>query len=139
MNLPAPEPGLVVRYDFLWSGEAATGRVNSKDRPSVVALVVSSGSSHGVGVLPITHSPPAPGTLSVEIPAAEKQRLGLDHARSWIIVSELNLDVWPAGLTSIEPDGKFSYGFMSRGLLRRVLQLLDEARRGRSLKTTRRD
>ena len=34
MTLPDPKPGLVVRYDYLWTHEAAAGREQGKDRPA---------------------------------------------------------------------------------------------------------
>ncbi|MDE0718896.1 MAG: hypothetical protein OXH64_13265 [Rhodospirillaceae bacterium] len=34
MALPDPEPGLVVRYDYLWTHEAAAGRDQGKTRPA---------------------------------------------------------------------------------------------------------
>jgi hypothetical protein len=46
-------------------------------------------------VLPITHSPPDHASLAVEIPAKTKQRLQLDDARSWVVLSEWNEFVWP--------------------------------------------
>jgi hypothetical protein len=32
--LPEPKPGLVVRYDYLWSHQAAAGLDQGKDRPA---------------------------------------------------------------------------------------------------------
>ncbi|MFC4594309.1 MULTISPECIES: hypothetical protein [Sphingobium] len=43
-----------------------------------------------VTVLPVTHTPPTDERLAVEIPTRTKARLGLDDARSWIILSEAN-------------------------------------------------
>lgn len=41
MSLPDPEPGLVIRYAFLWSSDAEEGvREGRKDRPAVVVLTV---------------------------------------------------------------------------------------------------
>ena len=48
-----------------------------------------------VTVLPITHSPPPNPALALEIPAATKQRLGLDDDRSWVLLSEANRFIWP--------------------------------------------
>ncbi len=41
-----------------------------------------------VRVLPITHTPPANPADAIEIPAAVKNRLRLDHERSWIVLTE---------------------------------------------------
>jgi hypothetical protein len=46
-------------------------------------------------VLPITHSLPHSSANAVEIPPATKRRLGLDDARSWIVLDEANRFVWP--------------------------------------------
>jgi hypothetical protein len=46
-------------------------------------------------VLPITHRPPEDARLAVEIPATVKQRLRLDGARSWVVISEWNDFLWP--------------------------------------------
>ncbi len=43
----------------------------------------------------MTHSPPDHPELAVEIPAKVKQRLKLDDARSWVVLSEWNEFVWP--------------------------------------------
>lgn len=103
MALPDPKPGLVVRYDYLWSREAAAGREEGKVRP--ICLVAATGSvtrPRAVILLPLTHSPPDAKTVGVEIPAKVKQALGLDDAPSWVIVSEHNVDEWPnAGLSPI--------------------------------------
>lgn len=114
MALPEPKPGLVIRYDYLWSHEAAAGRDQGKERPA--CLVAASDSSlrpRFVVILPITHSPPDNDTVGIEIPARVKQVLGLDDAPSWVIVSEYNVDEWPnGGLAPLpgRPD-VFSYGF----------------------------
>ena len=54
--------------------------------------------------MPITHSPPTDGADAVEIPAVVKVRLGLDSARSWVVVSEANVFAWPG------PDLRFLPG-----------------------------
>ena len=48
-----------------------------------------------VRVLPITHTPPSDPAVAIEIPAAVKQRLRLDHERSWIVLTESNRFAWP--------------------------------------------
>ena len=60
MTLPEPKPGLVVRYDYLWTREAAAGREQGKDRPAcLVAASDSAARPRYVVLLPITHTPPA--------------------------------------------------------------------------------
>lgn len=96
MSLPSPVPGLVIRYSYLWSHEAAAGREEgSKDRPCAVLFTVTTRVGKRVAtVLPVTHTPPSEPELAVEIPAATKARLGLDDARSWIVLTEANCFVW---------------------------------------------
>jgi hypothetical protein len=98
MPIPAPEPGLVICYAYLWHYEHETGHEEGrKDRPSVIVLAVErqADDSTLVTVLPITHTAPADPGGAVEIPAPVKRHLGLDDGRSWIIVSEGNEFDWP--------------------------------------------
>jgi hypothetical protein len=133
MPLPEPKPGLVVRYDYLWSREAAIGREQGKHRPAcIVAASDSSTIPRFVVLLPVTHSPPGAETVAIEIPASVGRAIGLDAARSWIILSEYNVDEWPnAGLSYIpgEP-GIFSYGYIPPRLFANVkAKFLDLARK----------
>lgn len=97
MPLPAPVPGLVIRYSFLWSREARAGKEEgSKDRPCAVLLATTTKDGRQiVTVLPVTHTPPLDERLAVEIPAGTKARLGMDAARSWIVLDEANRFQWP--------------------------------------------
>jgi hypothetical protein len=98
VSWPAPQPGLVVRYSYLWEREAQLGREEGvKDRPCAILLVVQRDDDAAplVRVLPITHTPPDKETVAVEIPTTTKRRLGLDAERSWIVVSEGNEFRWP--------------------------------------------
>jgi hypothetical protein len=120
---PEPEPALVVRYDYLWSREAAAGRAQDKDRPAcLVAASDSLTRPHYVVLLPIIHQPPDADTVGIEIPARVKQSIGLDDARSWVIVSEHNIDTWPnGGLSPVSGrPGVFSYGFIPPALFVRI-------------------
>jgi hypothetical protein len=114
-----PKPGLVVRYDYLWTHEAAAGQDQGKDRPTcLVAASDSSARPRFVMLLPITHTPPSGGTVGIEIPAKVKRAIGLDDESSWVIVSEYNIDEWPsAGLSAVPGrPGEFSYGYIPPGL-----------------------
>ncbi len=136
MAFPDPRPGLVVRYDYLWSSEAAAGRDQGKDRPAcLVAASDSQTTPRYVVLLPITHSPPGTGTVGVEIPAKVRQAIGLDDAPGWVIVSEHNIDEWPnAGLSPIPGKrGAFSYGFIPPGLFAQIkAKFLELARQNKS-------
>jgi len=121
--LPDPKPGLVVRYDYLWTHEAAAGRGQGKTRPAcLIAATDPEVVPRYVVLLLITHTPPAGDTVGVEIPARVKQVLGLDDPPSWVIVSEHNVDEWPnAGLSPLPGQpGSFSHGFVPPGLFARI-------------------
>jgi hypothetical protein len=97
VSFPAPHPGLVIRYSYLWRREFETGRdEGSKDRPcAVIMALINEDGEQDVLVLPITHSPPTHPGDAIEIPAVTKQRLQLDFDRSWIVLSEANRFLWP--------------------------------------------
>ncbi len=84
MALPDPKPGLVVRYDYLWTHEAAAGPDQGKTRPTcLIAATDPAVRPRYVVLLPITHTSPAGDTAGIEIPARVKQALSLDDAPSW--------------------------------------------------------
>ncbi|MGH7071572.1 MAG: hypothetical protein ACREFO_16385 [Acetobacteraceae bacterium] len=75
--LPEPRPGLIIRYDYLWSREAAAGREPGKERPACpVAATGPTASPRFVVILPITHARPDDDTVGVEIPARVRAALG---------------------------------------------------------------
>jgi hypothetical protein len=123
MALPEPKPGLVIRYDYLWTREAAAGKQQSKDRPAcLVAASDSTVAPRFVVILPITHSAPTGDTVGMEIPPKVAQALGLDEARNWVVVSDHNVDEWPnAGIAPLpgRPD-IFSYGFIPPRLFAQI-------------------
>lgn len=97
MTLPAPEPGLVIRYSYLWLREHREGREEGvKDRPCAIVLTLADADGETrVTVLPITHSAPSNPSAAIEIPRQTKHRLGLDSERSWIVLDEGNEFLWP--------------------------------------------
>jgi len=138
---PDPKPGLIVRYDYLWSREAAAGRDQGKDRPTcLVAATDSLTRPCYVVLLPITHTPPDADTTGIEIPAQVKRSLGLDDAPSWVIVSEHNIDEWPNGGLSAVPGkpGVFSYGFIPPSLFAQIKAKFLELARQKSSSEVRR-
>ncbi len=123
MALPEPKPGLVIRYDTLWSREAAAGHDQGKDRPAcLVAASDSVSMPRFVVILPITQQAPTGDTVGIEIPPRVRQALRLDDAPSWVIVSEHNVDAWPsAGLAPIPGrPGVFGHGFVPPRLFARI-------------------
>jgi hypothetical protein len=124
MTIPAPEAGLVVHYAYLWHRERQAGTEEGrKDRPVLVLLVErSADGTTGVVVLPITHSAPADPASAVEIPPPVKHHLGLDVARSWIVVAEGNELVWPGyDLRTIPHTERYDYGFLPPRLFKQTL------------------
>ncbi len=126
MALPKPVPGLVIRYSYLWASEHLEGREEGqKDRPCAIVAAVRTDASGEtrVLVLPVTHSPPYHASQAVEIPTSIKQRLNLDDARSWIVVSEWNEFVWPGPDLRRLPnsdDSSVTYGMLPSGLFAEI-------------------
>jgi hypothetical protein len=125
LTVALPKPGEVIRYSYLWNSEFAGGQEEGlKDRPCavIVSLQTQDGATELI-VLPITHASPKQGATTIEIPFATKARLGLDEARSWIVLDEANRFVWPG--PDIRPfqtpqGATISYGFLPPGLFKIV-------------------
>jgi hypothetical protein len=96
-GIPDPAAGLVIRYSYLWSDEHRQGRNEGyKNRPCAVIVVIENiAGGDVVVVLPITHTPPRDPSLAMEIPHTVKERIGLDDARSWVVLDEANRFLWP--------------------------------------------
>jgi hypothetical protein len=61
----------------------------------------------------VTHRAPENAAAAVEIPTAIKRLLGLDAARSWVIVSEGDQFVWPGyDLRKTRGSDRYDYGFL---------------------------
>jgi hypothetical protein len=125
VSWPVPQPGLVIRYAYLWRREALAGQEEGgKDRPCAVVLAHKDADGETrVYVLPVTHSPPGQKADAIAIPDAVQRRLRLDGERSWIVISEANVFTWPG------PDLRFvpgkgprsaAYGFLPPALFRVV-------------------
>ncbi len=120
MSWPPPRPGLVIRYSYLWTDEAASGRDEGiKDRPCAVVLSVDGEAGTRVYVLPVTHTPPTRDRSAIELPPRVQARLGLDEERSWVVVTEANSFMWPGpDLRPIPGRGveSIAYGYLSPSL-----------------------
>ncbi len=124
MAVPVPVRGLVISYAYLWKTEYRRGREDGlKDRPCVVVLAVETvGGKQRVTVAPITHTEPGNASDGIEVPLSTKRRLGLDEARSWIVVSEVNRFVWPGpDLRPIGPE-RFDYGVLPPVFFKQMLR-----------------
>jgi len=130
MALPDPQLGLVISYGYLWHHEHERGREEGrKDRPCVIVLAAEQAEDGlMVTVVPVTHTPPAEPAHAVELPPAVKAHLGLDEARSWVIVSEGNRFLWPGyDLKPIRGSrGRFDYGFLPPRLFRTIVERFAE-------------
>jgi len=139
VSLPVPEAGLVICYSYLWRSEYEQGREEgTKDRPCAIVLTATSAEGRIiVTVVPVTHSQPATPDEAVEIPLLTKQRLGLDAARSWAVVSEINRFVWPGSdlrpVSGDTPD-RFHYGFLPPSLFRQIKERLTATAKAQRLK-----
>jgi hypothetical protein len=72
-------------------------------------------------VAPVTHSPPEKPADAVEIPRNVKKQLGLDEARSWIVVTEVNRFIWPGpDLRPVPQTGTPFYDALPDWLFERV-------------------
>ena len=138
MKLPKAEPGLVFRYDYLWSREAKRGQNTSKDRPACVAVATDAETGPQlVMILPITHSRPAGSTAGVEVPARVRRMLGLDNEPCWVIVTEHNIDDWPnSGIVPLPGRREtFVYGILPSGLFNKIqAEFFKRCDRSRGLK-----
>ena len=121
--LPQPVPGLVIRYSYIWLEEHRKGQEEGvKDRPCAVILVTQDDEGEQrVTVLPVTHSPPSNPALAMEIPAETKRRLGLDDARSWVVLTEANQFVWPG--PDLRPTARGDMETIAYGLLPNALYM----------------
>lgn len=137
MSLPTPEPGLVIRYAYLWAREYREGREEAtKDRPCAIVLAASQkGGRILTLVVPITSQPQPDNGEAVEIPLAVKRALGLDHARAWVVLTESNLFEWPGPDLRFVGEGEaasVAYGFLPprffNALRERFLALEKQAR-----------
>ena len=143
MTLPEPASGLVIRYSYLWHTEYLEGREEGqKDRPCALIAAIA-GDEDGktrVLVIPITHSAPK-NSNAIEIPQVVRQRLGLDAARSWIVLSEWNEFIWPG--PDLRPVAgtdlaTVAYGFLPPRFFKSVREhFFALARQGKARKVTR--
>jgi hypothetical protein len=137
---PEPQPGLVIRYAYLWRSEAERGREEGgKDRPCAVVLATKRGPDGKITVVvaPITHSPPQDPKAAIEIPATMTSRLGLDDARSWIVTNDLNTFIWPGSdvrpVNPRKPEQGIAYGYLSQHITQRLIsEVRDRMREGQT-------
>ncbi len=133
MAKPAPQGGLVIRYDYLWLDEERAGREEgAKARPCAIVVAVQRVAADPLRtvVCGITHARPTDDE-GIRIPPAVKAHLGLDAEELWIITSEVNLVDWDdPGIVPVAP-GKWAYGFLPPALAKAVRErIVAQMRRG---------
>ena len=140
MPLPAPEPGLVVSYAYLWRWQDERGdETGDKPRPAVVVLV--SGPTPDVMAVPVTTQPVAAERDAIDVPRPVAAHLGLDTSRmSRIVADEVNMFHWPNDLQPVpgQPPGVFHYGFIPPKLFRTVREAVVRNHRQGDLVTVKR-
>ena len=145
MSFPTPQNGLVISYSYLWRDEARKGLVEGrKNRPCAILLLVQNpeGGKPTVTVAPITHTLPADPSVAIEIPATVKAYLKLDGDRSWAVLDDLNVFIWPGYDLAPVPNTKdrYDYGLLPSKLHRQMLDNVIELRQpGRASPTPRDD
>jgi hypothetical protein len=137
VSLPRPQAGLVISYAYLWAREHDRGKEEGvKDRPcAIVAARQVTEGREVVTVVPITHSPPSDPSEAIEIPPALKAHLGMDAARSWVVVTETNDFLWPGPDIRARPGSKplrFDYGMLPPRFFAHVRDRLLQAYRERT-------
>lgn len=144
MTIPAPRPGLIIRYRFLWSNEADRGTIEgAKDQPCaiVVALRREQDGAYQTIVAPITHSPPSAKATSLEIPTSICRGLRLDDGRHWLRLDELNRFLWPGYDLRPRTDvaGRFDYGMLPQDLFEKLKRGILELQHERKTRITSRE
>lgn len=144
MSLPPPEPGLVISYGYLWRHEHNRGQDEGrKDRPCLIVLAVAkpTGKTVRVTVAAVTHTPPHADTIALEMPPKVKRHLGLDDARSWIVLDEVNQFDWPGFDVRPVPGhgGDYAYGFIPPALHQAATATLLDAHARRKVTVVSRD
>jgi hypothetical protein len=137
MHIPAPEPGLVVRFNYLWRREQLAGRDNARyARPCAIVLTQRRDIDGALLVLvaPITHSPPIQEDSAIPLPEGVKASLGLDSQPSWIVVDEVNEFAWPG--FDLEPNaaGEIAYGFIPPKLYEQLKSMILKRAQGGRLR-----
>ena len=144
MSIPAPFPGLVIRYSYLWHREhRAKQEEGSKDRPAAILMASSTkDAATRVFALPITHSEPTGADETIPIPMAVKRLIGLDTEPSWIVLDELNEFIWPGFDLAVVPGSEppsYEYGVLPPSFYDRVRDAFLALHDARKVKSVRRD
>lgn len=144
MHVPAPAPGLVIRYSYLWHSESRSGRESgAKDRPCIVlgAFPRDDGGIRVI-VVPVTRTRPEDATFSaVELSGKTKQRLGLARDPMWVVCAEANEFEWTGPdlrpVPNVEPP-TCEYGHIGQALFDAIREKFLFIADGKQLKLAKR-
>lgn len=136
-----PQIGLVIRHVYLWRDEAGEGHGEGrKARPCVVVHTrLNEYNNTEVYIAPITHTPPGSLEYAKEIPLETKQRLRLDHERSWIITNEVNRFTWKGPDIRRTLSGEWAYGRLPPGLTKAIIEQIRRHARQKEMNVVERD
>ena len=141
MTAEEPEIGMVIRHVYLWRNEALRGHEEGrKARPCVIIHKQRNDNGRTeVYVAPITHTKPRDLSKAKEIPPEAKERLGLDHEKSWIILNDINQFTWIGPDIRPTPSGEFAYGYLPPGLTKKTIEQIRDLARQKEIAVTDRD
>ena len=129
-----PQTGDVFNYAYLWHWQDQQGETSGrKKRPCCMAYVVKEKPNRTLMfILPITTQPPTEKQTAVAIPNIEAKRANLDVTPSWVMVDELNVDLYE---TSYALEDRQRRGAFSSAFVDHVLRAVAEIRKAQKLKT----
>jgi len=144
VSLPPPRVGLVIRYAFLWSHEAArSADEGRKDRPCAIVVAARQQGAEEIRVIvaPVTHEPPHDPASAIELLPDVKRFLGLDSASQWLRFEELNRFTWPGFDVRPIPGraGEWEYGMLPQSLFEQLRQGILRRQSERALRVQNRD
>ena len=142
MPLPEPEAGLVVRYEYVWASQAgraanADAANADKDHPACILAAWRDTEDGAIAViyLPISHTPPVPPDIGIELTPAAKKAAGLDVRPQWVLVSQANKDDWGFDLRQIPGrPGIFHYGYLPPAMFETIKAAFLSTYRARRVK-----
>lgn len=124
VQLPEPQAGMVIHYEYLWAREHDKGwKRAEKIRPCVILAVVEGKESQDktVYVSPLTHTAPFHPEESIQLAPETSRRIGLDCHDKWLMCNEVNKFTWPGALVRRVPYSSptaYVYGMLPECVLK---------------------
>ena len=127
----------MVEYPYLWRWQQQQGEESGrKPRPVCVTVAAEHQGKTHLFLVPITSTEPDEGRAALEVPALEAKRGGLGADKSWVILDEINHDVFE---DSHDYDaGKPRLGRFSDPFTAKILRELESQRRAGRLHSVKR-